>query len=107
MLIDWPALALNSLWISGVALALAVVSIGQWQARMEGVRLRGVLSRPAAQCALAVAAILFCLGMLGTSGTVLERILWGLLAAAFAVQTYIAHRPTAGAMHRPQDHHSP
>ena len=84
-LIDWPALFFSALWIAGATLALAVVSIGQWQARIEGLRLRECLGRPAAQRALAVAAASFCVGMLGTSGSVLERVLWGILACAFAL----------------------
>ncbi len=82
----------NALWIAGAVLALAVVSITQWQARVEGLRLRVCLGRPAAQAALAVAAILFCVGMLGTSGSVLERVLWGMLAGAFAVSSIVNHR---------------
>jgi hypothetical protein len=89
-LIDWPELALNALWIAGAVVALAVVSIGQWEARMQEVRLRTWLGRPAAQRALTLAAVLFCLGMLGTSGSVLERVLWGALAAVFTLQALAA-----------------
>ena len=97
-MIDWLSLALHALWIAGCMLALAVLSISQWQARDASIplRVRDVLARPGAQIALLGAAILFGLGMLGTSSTWYERVAWGALAIAFAVQGLLAYRRAHG-----------
>ena len=97
-MIDWLSLALNAIWIAGCMLALAVLSISQWQTRRASasasppLRLRDVLARPRAQIALLGAAILFGLGMLGTSSAWYEQIAWGALVIAFLVQTILAYR---------------
>ncbi|MCL5275020.1 MAG: hypothetical protein M1434_09810 [Chloroflexi bacterium] len=91
-MIDWFGLAANAVWIAGCMLALAALSIGQWRARNEAARLRDVLARPMTQVALFIATVLFCLGMLATSSTWLERIAWGALAIAFSVQGLLAYR---------------
>ncbi len=91
-MIDWLGLAANAVWIAGCILALAVLSIGQWRARNEAARLRDVLARPMSQVMLYIAVTLFCLGMLATSSTWLERIAWGVVAIAFAVQGLLAYR---------------
>ena len=95
-MIDWLSLALNAVWIAGCMLALAILSISQWQTRRASVstplRLRDVLARPRAQIALLGAAILFGLGMLGTSSAWYEQIAWGALVIAFLVQAVLSYR---------------
>ena len=91
-MIDWLGLAVNAVWIAGLMLALVVLSVSQWQARNETTRLRDVLARPMTQVALYIATTLFCLGMLATSTSWLERLAWGALAIAFLVQGLLAYR---------------
>src|SRR5690242_2594212 len=99
-LIDWTALAYNTLWITGAVVALSVVSIGQWESCMRGMRLRAWLGRSAVQVAFSVAAVFFSGGMFGTSSATLERVLWGILAVAFAVQLCARAWPAKWREHR-------
>jgi len=85
-MIDWFSLAANALWIIGLAIVLSVFSYASWQASQNHEKLRVQLARQQYQIFFDLAAVLFCLGMSGTSRSVWERILWGILAALFAAQ---------------------
>jgi hypothetical protein len=81
-MIDWLNLIFNALWLAGCALALATLSIANWDARERGLRLRDRLKQPRVQAALTIAAVLFGAGMAATSQTLLERIAWAALTVA-------------------------
>jgi hypothetical protein len=85
----WGVIA-NSLWILGLAVLLAALSWARWVAHTEQNRLRTVLKRPSIQIALDVGLFLFCAGLATTGRAWWERILWGLLAAAWVVQVWLA-----------------
>ena len=85
-MMDWFGLLANGAWILACMLALAVLSIANWQALQNGSRLRDQLKRRGNRVALAVAAALFCLGMAGTAGATWERVAW--IAGAVAVVAY-------------------
>ena len=91
-MIDWVNLAMNAVWIAGCVVGLAILSINQWEARSTGTRLRDALKRPITQTMLFLAAILFSLGMLGTSTLWYERIAWGVLAIAFGIQAWLVYK---------------
>ena len=91
-MIDWPSLAWNALWVAACMLALSVLAIQQWEARVTGTRLRDGLKRRGPSTVLSVAAVLFCAGMLGTSSGLIERIAWGALGLLFGVQGWLAIR---------------
>lgn len=84
-MIDWLNLAANSLWIVGLALALAVVSYASWEAAQSAEKLRARLAHPARQAALDFAGALFCLGLAATSASWWEKLLWGALAGLFGL----------------------
>jgi phosphoglycerol transferase MdoB-like AlkP superfamily enzyme len=88
-MIDWFNLAANSLWIVGLAIALAVVSYASWQASLLHEKLRHHLGQPVYQIYFDLAAILFCLGMAATSRRVWEIILWCVLAVLFIAQIVV------------------
>ena len=88
-MIDWFNLAANALWIFGLAIALAVVSHASWQAAMQHEKLRARLSQPGYQIFFDLAAVLFCLGMAGTSHRVWEIIVWSGLAVLFIAQAVV------------------
>lgn len=90
-MIDWLGLAASALWIIGSAIGLAVISYAYWEAQMRGEGLRGVLGHARMQAAINVAALLFCIGQLGSVSEPWERVLWGILAVAFGAQVF-AHR---------------
>jgi lipopolysaccharide export LptBFGC system permease protein LptF len=85
-MIDWYSLAANSLWIFGLALALATFSYASWQASFYHERTRDRLKRPGTLIVFSVAAVLFCAGLAATSDTTLEIALWSVLGVLFIVQ---------------------
>ena len=88
-MIDWYNLAANALWIIGLAIALAVLSHASWQASQRHEKLRQQLAQPGYQIFLDLAAVLFCLGMAGTSRRIWEIILWAVLAVLFIAQAAV------------------
>jgi hypothetical protein len=88
-MIDWYNLVANSLWILALAIALAVVSHASWQAALSHVKLRTCLGQSRYQMFLDLAAVLFCVGMAGTSHHNWEIILWSGLAVLFIAQAVL------------------
>jgi len=80
-MIDWLNLAANALWISACSIALATLSYASWEASVKKDRFLHRLSRPGYQIALGLAGFLFCLGLAGTSDSLIKILIWGLLAA--------------------------
>lgn len=89
-MINWFNLLANSLWIFGLALALAALSDASWQASLSGEKLRVRLGRSEMQIVLNLAGIFFCAGLAATSQRGWEIGLWVLLAGAFLVQGVVA-----------------
>jgi hypothetical protein len=85
-MIDWWGLFHNSLWVVGLAVGLAALSMASYEARVEEVRLRQKLNGPGFQLPLAVGMVLVCLGLLFSSGSWWEKVIWGTIAALFAGQ---------------------
>jgi F0F1-type ATP synthase membrane subunit c/vacuolar-type H+-ATPase subunit K len=83
-MVSWPGLVGNALWICGLAVCLAALSMAYYQARAGQERLGSRLRRPELQSALAVGMSLFCLGLLLSSGNWWEKGIWG-FGAAFLV----------------------
>jgi hypothetical protein len=96
-MIDWFNLLANSLWVLGLALALALVSYASWLASQRALPLRIVLAQPPLPWGLDLAGALFALGM-GLAGVVLwQKIVWLCLAAVFIVLAcwpYLQRRKT-------------
>ena len=89
-MIDWLNLASNSLWIFGLALALATFSYASWQASTghdKSVRnkFRLELSSPSIQIPFNIAGMLFCAGLAATSAKTYEKILWIILLISFGI----------------------
>ncbi len=84
-MIDWAGVGFGALWVGGLAVNLAALSLADyWRAR-GGRKWREVWAERSYQLAHHFGLMLFCLGLLGSAGTVWEHVLWALLAAAFAV----------------------
>ncbi|MGA2819829.1 MAG: hypothetical protein ABSF61_04125 [Anaerolineales bacterium] len=82
-LIDWRLVGISSLWILGLAVVLSALGFADYCAAVHHERWRDVLGRSSYQMALNGGLALFSLGMLGSTNAWWERLLWGLLAAAF------------------------
>ena len=84
-MIDWWGVFYNALWILGLAVALAALSMATFRATQAGERLRAGLAAPAFQVPLSAGLALFCLGMLLAGRSWWERLLWAALALLLAV----------------------
>ena len=81
-LIDWRAVGLAALWISGLAIMLSSLGFAEFRAKSDSTSLRGVLEQVNYQPALGGGLAMFCLGLLGSSESWWEGLAWGLLSAA-------------------------
>jgi hypothetical protein len=81
-LIDWRAVGLAALWISGLAVMLSSLGFAEFRARSDSSGIRRVLEQANYQAALGAGLAMFCLGLLGSSETWWEALAWGLLAVA-------------------------
>ncbi len=83
-------LGFASLWILGLAVILSTLGFANYHASRGRKRLREVLGEPGYRAAVNAGLTLFCLGLLGSSLSWWETVLWGLLAAAFVSYTIAA-----------------
>jgi multisubunit Na+/H+ antiporter MnhB subunit len=95
-LIDWPMVAFAALWILGLAVILSALGFATYEAAEAGERLREHWKLPGYQFALNGGLVLFCLGLSGSTGAGWERVLWVLLALAFAVYAWQSRRRARG-----------
>ena len=96
-MIDWWGLVYDSLWIAGLATILAAFSMASYQAHVEEVTLWRKLSEWAFQLTLDIGMVLFCLGLLFSSRSWWEKVIWGVATAWFALQaTQFGWRKGAG-----------
>lgn len=93
IMISWVSVAVNALWVVGLAMILGALSYHDWLAREHGVSLRQALSRRGFVVAAAIGLTLVCLGLAGTAGG-WERVVWLGLALFFAAQAWRAASPT-------------
>ncbi len=85
-MIDWWGVFYNALWVMGLAVGLAALSMAVYRVRVTDVSLRRELNGPAFQLPFTLGMTLFCLGLLLAARSGWERVLWGLLALFFAGQ---------------------
>lgn len=62
-MIDWLNVLFNFIWIFGLALSLALVSLAHWQAEERQMTFRQCLSRPFIRLAMALSFMLVALGL--------------------------------------------
>jgi hypothetical protein len=84
-LIDWRMIGFSSLWIVGLSIILSVLGFADYHAKMRKRRFREELRGVQYQRFINIGFVLFCLGLLGSSSTWWEKVLWGLLALSFTI----------------------
>jgi hypothetical protein len=94
-MIDWMGLAANSLWILGLAVALAALSYASWQAWQNKEKLRLRLASRGAQLAFNLAGVLFCAGLAAASQSWWQILLWAILGLLFLAQLLLSLRKPA------------
>ena len=82
-MLDWPYILLSTLWITGLSLELAVLSMAYDNAAVDKQPFRSVLSRPGCRLALDLGMLLFCGGLAGLSPTWWQLLIWSLLGVGF------------------------
>ncbi|MCK5642637.1 MAG: hypothetical protein KAJ19_17650 [Gammaproteobacteria bacterium] len=95
-LIDWRMVGFSSLWILGLSIILTVLGFADYHAKTRKRRFREELRGVEYQRLINIGLALFCLGLLGSSSTWWEKVLWGLLALSFtffAAQSWWEKRP--------------
>lgn len=86
-MIDWVSLALNALWIVGLAVILAAFSYHDWLARETARRRREVMAQPSWTLPFSAGLLLTCVGVgYGLGGRWWEKATWTILAISFGWQ---------------------
>ena len=88
-LIDWVGVGFGALWITGLAMNLAVFSLADYRRSQTGQRLRDIWMQPGYQMTSNSGLAAFCLGLIGGARADWERLVWvglGLGFIVFAVQ---------------------
>ena len=88
-MINWFQLLTNSIWISALALAFAVVGYTRWDTKLGKGRFRDLLNRSPRAILINLAGLLFCLGLALTDHAWWERLLWGILMVLFGIKIYL------------------
>jgi hypothetical protein len=85
MSIDWQAVGFGLLWVTGLSLNLAALSMADYQRSQTGRRLGEVWASPVYQVVSYTGWALFCFGLIGSARSVWEGAVWAGLGLAFAV----------------------
>jgi hypothetical protein len=102
-LIDWRLVGFSALWLVGLGVILATLSHADYDAARQQVRLSAALQQSGFQVLLNVGQVLFCLGLLGTAGSLWERLAWAGLGLWFASQAWRAGRRLPAQRRPPQE----
>jgi len=102
-LIDWGWLFRQIPWVVGLALGLAGLSWGHWDALTSRRRHREVLTRPGYRMVFSLSLTLFCIGLVLNPQRWWESYLWAAFGLYFATETVLAAR----AMYRGHTGRSP
>lgn len=100
-MIDVWSVAANGLWVLGLSILLATLSWAAWASTAGEAPLRIVIMQPRIRLGVDAGLLLFCAGLAATARTWWERLLWGALAAAWAVQIGLSRRTTGAAKEEP------
>ena len=86
-MINWLDVFLNSIWISGAALALAVIGLAYYRSHRENESLNEILRSQEFAIYLFIAGGLFFLGMALTSSRWWEIVIWisAVLACVYSI----------------------
>ena len=91
-MIDWWGVCANTLWIAGLAVLLAVWSLGYYEGQRASRPVRRVLAQRAYASSLTLGWVLFCAGLAATETRLWARVLWSVLGAALIVERVLEWR---------------
>lgn len=90
-MINLASVAVNSLWVLGLAVILAALGYQDWLARERGLSLRQALASRGFVVAASIGLALVSLGLAGNAQGA-ERVLWVILMLLFGTQAWRAWR---------------
>ena len=91
-MINWFNLLFNGIWILGVALALAVLSIAYYQSCLGERKMSAILAQTEFSLPLYISGELFSLGMGLTADWWWEIVLWMIMVLLLGVQVYLKRK---------------
>lgn len=91
-LIDVPRLFFNTLWVLGLSIIVAAMSLRQFEAQHEGITFREALQAFSFQFPLWVGLLLVTIGFAGNSDTLWQRVSWIVLAVLNGVQLFFIYQ---------------
>ena len=83
-MIDWIAVGFGALWIFGLALLLAALSMADYRRVQSGKKWREVWAGRSFQVLSNAGLMCFCFGLIGIVRTDWEGVMWGALGLGFA-----------------------
>jgi len=86
VLIDWPSVFRNALWILGLSIVLAAWSYVSWLAAQRRVRTWRALGWPVFTVPASTGLAIFAVSLAWGATRAWERVLWIILAVAFLAQ---------------------
>jgi hypothetical protein len=87
-MIDWYSVGLGALWIMGLGLVTAGLSLANFIGCTQICKFGQALKMPACRMMIGLGLVLFCLGLAGSVSTLWEHLLWAVLALIFALQSW-------------------
>jgi hypothetical protein len=87
-MIDWVSLGFGALWIFGLALVTAALSSANYLASRQKRHFKQMFEMSFYHQIIDLGFIFFCLGWAGGASTLLERVLWVVLALLFVLQMW-------------------
>ncbi len=92
MRMDWAWAITTLLWVSGLSVVLSVVSVANYRAGLERVRLWQVLGRLNYLLIADIGGALFLIGLWLTGAPVEQKLFWTFGVLWLLVETYLAWR---------------
>jgi len=91
-MIDWIYIALNSLWILGASVLVAVFGIAIYNSSEKKLSLRRSLSEKKYNLFINLGFTLICAGMYGLAGVWWEKLFWALLVFGLITNAWLARK---------------
>jgi len=91
-MINWYSVSFNALWILGLGLVTAGLSLASYLGGRQWWSFRQALKMPACRIMFDLGLVFFCLGWVGDASAMWSRLLWLILALIFIVRTWQARK---------------
>jgi hypothetical protein len=95
-MIDGYSLLFEALWILGLSLVAAGLSLANYLAKRENWTFRQAFKSPGRRAMIDLGLLFFCIGLAGTTGWIWGRIVWAALALFYALRVWRDKMPIVG-----------